>query len=217
MEGGEGGGGVASRRTGGGEGKWQSVEHAGRGGGRVQGLCWPHGLMFQHAAGASGLWLALLAVAQPARPAWPSPVLFMASALPPPPPLPPRPFPHMLTHMLPLPSPFTPRLPCPLHAAPPPPQEAGFNEDRFFIHCDGALFGMMMPFLRQDAPMVTFKKPIGSVSVSGHKFVGAPVPCGVVITRWVGEAVRCAHMRVCVCSGLFSAALVVRPGPGGRD
>ena len=31
--------------------------------------------------------------------------------------------------------------------------------------------------------MVTFKKPIGSVSVSGHKFVGAPVPCGVVITR----------------------------------
>lgn len=31
--------------------------------------------------------------------------------------------------------------------------------------------------------MVTFKKPIGSVSVSGHKFIGAPVPCGVVITR----------------------------------
>jgi selenocysteine lyase/cysteine desulfurase len=31
--------------------------------------------------------------------------------------------------------------------------------------------------------MVTFRKPIGSVSVSGHKFVGAPVPCGVVITR----------------------------------
>mmetsp|Transcript_20123 Transcript_20123/g.59751 ORF Transcript_20123/g.59751 Transcript_20123/m.59751 type:complete len:217 (-) Transcript_20123:442-1092(-) len=42
---------------------------------------------------------------------------------------------------------------------------------------------MMMPFLK-DAPMVTFKKPIGSVSVSGHKFVGAPVPCGVVITRF---------------------------------
>lgn len=30
---------------------------------------------------------------------------------------------------------------------------------------------------------MTFQKPIGSVSVSGHKFVGAPVPCGVVITR----------------------------------
>lgn len=61
--------------------------------------------------------------------------------------------------------------------------ETGYSEDKFFIHCDGALFGMMMPFLK-DAPMVTFKKPIGSVSVSGHKFVGAPVPCGVVITRF---------------------------------
>jgi histidine decarboxylase len=60
--------------------------------------------------------------------------------------------------------------------------ETGYSEDRFYIHCDGALFGMMMPFIKQ-APMVTFRKPIGSVSVSGHKFVGAPVPCGVVITR----------------------------------
>ena len=61
---------------------------------------------------------------------------------------------------------------------------AGFTENRFYIHCDGALFGLMIPFLRRgDEPMVTFKKPIGSVSVSGHKFIGAPVPCGVVITR----------------------------------
>jgi hypothetical protein len=194
--------------------------------------------------------------------------------------------------------------PCGLSRASPPAllarlQEAGYTEDRFYIHCDGALFGMMMPFLREDAPMVTFKKvrlrrkrtasccttvllrellvgipdeplrhgpasgtywlrsseglawllapgspstpapararggarsetllltcsvdgvpsarrgppglvgrltpcgsttdvacdgtppplpsqPIGSVSVSGHKFVGAPVPCGVIITR----------------------------------
>ena len=28
-----------------------------------------------------------------------------------------------------------------------------------------------------------FKKPIGSVSVSGHKFVGCPMPCGVQIKR----------------------------------
>ncbi|GMH32789.1 hypothetical protein BSKO_00623 [Bryopsis sp. KO-2023] len=58
----------------------------------------------------------------------------------------------------------------------------GYTEDRFYIHCDGALFGLMIPFVKK-SPMVTFKKPIGSVSVSGHKFVGAPVPCGVVITR----------------------------------
>ncbi|KAH7436743.1 hypothetical protein KP509_05G033900 [Ceratopteris richardii] len=61
-------------------------------------------------------------------------------------------------------------------------RETGFTEERFFIHCDGALFGLMMPFV-QKAPKVTFKKPIGSVSVSGHKFVGCPMPCGVQITR----------------------------------
>uniref|UniRef100_A0A7N2MWK4 Serine decarboxylase n=1 Tax=Quercus lobata TaxID=97700 RepID=A0A7N2MWK4_QUELO len=61
-------------------------------------------------------------------------------------------------------------------------EEAGFTHDRFYIHCDGALFGLMMPFVKR-APKVTFKKPIGSVSVSGHKFVGCPMPCGVQITR----------------------------------
>jgi len=28
---------------------------------------------------------------------------------------------------------------------------AGFTEDRFYIHCDGALFGLMMPFVREKA------------------------------------------------------------------
>ncbi|KAM0863734.1 hypothetical protein ACQ4PT_044380 [Festuca glaucescens] len=60
-------------------------------------------------------------------------------------------------------------------------EKCGFK-DRFYIHCDGALAGLMMPFIKQ-APKVTFKKPIGSVSVSGHKFIGCPVPCGIVITR----------------------------------
>lgn len=41
---------------------------------------------------------------------------------------------------------------------------------------------LQIPFVKR-APMVTFKKPIGSISVSGHKFVGSPVPCGVVMTR----------------------------------
>ncbi|KAI8014445.1 Serine decarboxylase [Camellia lanceoleosa] len=61
-------------------------------------------------------------------------------------------------------------------------EECGFSHDRFYIHCDGALFGFMMPFLKR-GPKITFKKPIGSVSVSGHKFVGCPTPCGVQITR----------------------------------
>nr|VDC59920.1 unnamed protein product [Brassica rapa] len=63
-------------------------------------------------------------------------------------------------------------------------EECGFSHDRFYIHCDGALFGLMMPFVKRvSAPKVTFNKPIGSVSVSGHKFVGCPMPCGVQITR----------------------------------
>ncbi|KAM7253121.1 hypothetical protein ACFE04_025739 [Oxalis oulophora] len=65
-------------------------------------------------------------------------------------------------------------------------EDCGFH-DRFYIHCDGALFGLMMPFVKRfgslEAPKVSFKKPIGSVSVSGHKFVGCPMPCGVQLTR----------------------------------
>ncbi|XLT09716.1 hypothetical protein HN51_055509, partial [Arachis hypogaea] len=60
-------------------------------------------------------------------------------------------------------------------------EDTGFSRDKFYIHCDGALFGLMMPFVKL-APKVSFKKPIGSVSVSGHKFVGCPMRCGVQIT-----------------------------------
>ncbi|XP_054785039.1 serine decarboxylase-like [Prosopis cineraria] len=61
-------------------------------------------------------------------------------------------------------------------------EECGFTQDRFYIHCDAALFGLMLPFLN-GAPRITFKKPIGSVTTSGHKFLGCPVPCSVIITR----------------------------------
>lgn len=56
------------------------------------------------------------------------------------------------------------------------------NIQDYYIHCDGALSGMMLPFLA-DAPSVNFTKPIGSISISGHKFLGSPLPCGVVLTR----------------------------------
>lgn len=61
-------------------------------------------------------------------------------------------------------------------------QAAGYTQEEFYIHVDGALFGLMLPFIRS-GPLVSFHKPIGSISVSGHKFIGAPVPCGVVMTR----------------------------------
>ena len=52
----------------------------------------------------------------------------------------------------------------------------------YYIHCDAALYGMILPFL-EGAPFVNFTKPIGSVAVSGHKFIGSPIPCGISLTR----------------------------------
>ena len=42
----------------------------------------------------------------------------------------------------------------------------------------------MLPFMK-DYPhfSLSFKKPIGSISVSGHKFIGTPAPCGVIVMR----------------------------------
>ncbi|MEW6491807.1 MAG: histidine decarboxylase [Cyanobacteriota bacterium] len=56
------------------------------------------------------------------------------------------------------------------------------NIDQFHIHCDGALGGLLLPFI-EDAPKISFQQPIGSIAVSGHKFIGSPIPCGVVLTR----------------------------------
>ncbi len=53
---------------------------------------------------------------------------------------------------------------------------------RFYLHCDGALSGAMLPFIPQ-APKVDFSLPIGSFSISGHKFLGSPIPCGIVLAR----------------------------------
>ncbi|EFC46335.1 predicted protein [Naegleria gruberi] len=61
-------------------------------------------------------------------------------------------------------------------------KRTGYTEDEFFIHCDGALFALILPFI-EEALEVNFTKPIGSISVSGHKFMGCPMPCGVTITR----------------------------------
>ena len=54
--------------------------------------------------------------------------------------------------------------------------------EQFYIHCDGALFALMMPFV-DFAPEVSFRKPIDSIAVSGHKMLGCPMPCGVALSR----------------------------------
>ena len=54
--------------------------------------------------------------------------------------------------------------------------------ERYHIHCDGALFALMMPFI-ENGPEVSFQKPIDSIAVSGHKMLGCPMPCGVTLSR----------------------------------
>ncbi|KAK9110763.1 hypothetical protein Sjap_018823 [Stephania japonica] len=45
-------------------------------------------------------------------------------------------------------------------------KDSGFDHNRFCIHCDCSISGLMVPFIKADAEKVTFKKPIGSVSTS---------------------------------------------------
>ena len=51
-----------------------------------------------------------------------------------------------------------------------------------YIHCDAALGGMTLPFI-EGAPAFDFAAGINSLSVSGHKLIGSPVPCGVVMAE----------------------------------
>jgi len=43
-------------------------------------------------------------------------------------------------------------------------KECGFTQDRFYIHCDGALFGIMLPFIKQvSATHTSLPKNISSL------------------------------------------------------
>ncbi len=52
----------------------------------------------------------------------------------------------------------------------------------YYIHGDAALSGMILPFV--DAPQpYGFDAGFNSVAISGHKMIGAPMPCGIALTR----------------------------------
>jgi histidine decarboxylase len=55
----------------------------------------------------------------------------------------------------------------------------------FYIHCDAALFGGFLPYVvpKSSEYNVDFSLPINSISISGHKFIGSPMPCGIFLTR----------------------------------
>lgn len=51
-----------------------------------------------------------------------------------------------------------------------------------YIHADAALSGMILPFV-DDAQPWNFAAGADSVAISGHKLLGSPLPCGVVLAR----------------------------------
>jgi histidine decarboxylase len=51
-----------------------------------------------------------------------------------------------------------------------------------YVHCDGALSGSYGAFM-DPKPSFDFKDGADSIAISGHKFIGSPIPCGVVITK----------------------------------
>lgn len=51
-----------------------------------------------------------------------------------------------------------------------------------YIHADSALCGMICPYLSPRPPF-DFADGADSISISGHKFLGSPIPCGVVLAK----------------------------------
>lgn len=51
---------------------------------------------------------------------------------------------------------------------------------QFYIHGDAALSGMILPFVSDPQPF-HFGDGVDSLSISGHKFIGSPIPCGVAL------------------------------------
>ena len=78
-----------------------------------------------------------------------------------------------------------------------------------YIHADAALSGMILPYVPEPQPY-GFDAGIDSISISGHKLIGAPLPCGVVITKKsyverVGRAVEFVGAHDTTLSGSRNA------------
>ena len=51
----------------------------------------------------------------------------------------------------------------------------------YHIHCDGALHGLILPYTQSKKRFNL--ADVHSLSISGHKFIGTPIPCGVFLTH----------------------------------
>jgi histidine decarboxylase len=69
----------------------------------------------------------------------------------------------------------------------------GSGVQHYHIHSDAALSGIPSAFIDPHIPF-DFADGADSISISGHKFIGAPLPCGVVLVaksahQLMGEAI----------------------------
>lgn len=53
---------------------------------------------------------------------------------------------------------------------------------QYYIHSDAAMSGGMAPFL-EPKPAWDFADGADSIAISGHKFIGSPIPCGLVLAK----------------------------------
>jgi histidine decarboxylase len=58
----------------------------------------------------------------------------------------------------------------------------------YHLHADAALSGMILPFVESQQAF-NFEDGIHSIAISGHKFIGSPIPCGIVVTNQDSPAV----------------------------
>ncbi|WP_248750280.1 histidine decarboxylase [Pseudomonas sp. MWU15-20650] len=61
-------------------------------------------------------------------------------------------------------------------------QQAGIARRDYYLHADAALSGMILPFVDHPQPF-SFADGIDSICVSGHKMIGSPIPCGIVVAK----------------------------------
>ena len=52
-----------------------------------------------------------------------------------------------------------------------------------YLHADAAFFGSTLPFSDEEPTYFDFRMKIDSISISGHKFLGSPIPCGVCLVQ----------------------------------
>lgn len=61
-------------------------------------------------------------------------------------------------------------------------EQLGIDRNQYYLHADAALSGMILPFVEHPQAF-SFADGVDSICVSGHKMIGSPIPCGIVLAK----------------------------------